>query len=167
MKSLLLWLWKALPLTPGMRFLAMWLLNSKFLLGVIGVVVDDRGRVLLLKHSYRPTIPWGLPSGWVKRGEQPQEALIREIREETGLEVQFVSVLQVSIDPDYPRIDLTMLCRVTHLHSYIQPRDPEIEAAGFFLPGDFPVPLFESQVDLIRLGLSQLGYTTPPPEARD
>jgi len=152
MKRFLLWLWKVLPMTPRMRFVAMWLMNQKFLLGVAGVVVDADGRVLLLDHSYRPTEPWGLPSGWVKgQGEQPQEALVREIREECGLEVAVLSVLHVRIDPVVPRIDLTMLCRPVGRTDGLAPRDAEIAAAGFFKPDEFPEGLQQVHRDLIRL----------------
>ncbi len=45
-------------------------------------------KILLLKHTYRDKYPWGIPSGWLKRGEQPMEALQREIKEETGMVVE-------------------------------------------------------------------------------
>jgi len=107
LKRFLLWLWRVLPMTRGTRFAALWRLN----LGVIGVVVDDAGRVLLLKHSYRNEFPWGLPAGWARRGEQPEETIVRELQEEVGLRVRVVSVLDARIDRTLPRTDLPLLCR--------------------------------------------------------
>jgi 8-oxo-dGTP pyrophosphatase MutT (NUDIX family) len=52
-------------------------------MGVAGAVLDDRGRVLLVKHRYNPG--WRLPGGGVDRGEPPQDAVLRELREEVGL----------------------------------------------------------------------------------
>ena len=51
-------------------------------------VIDDQGRVLLLWRHRFITDRWGweLPSGWVKRGEDPAEAARREVLEETGWE---------------------------------------------------------------------------------
>lgn len=69
--------------------------NPRFLVGVIGVVTDDRGAVLVLRHTYRPSFPWGLPSGWLKRGESVQAALERELHEETGYAVRFRRLLAV------------------------------------------------------------------------
>lgn len=52
---------------------------------VSGVVVDDAGRVLLERRA--DSGGWNLPSGAVDPGEQPADALAREVYEETGLRV--------------------------------------------------------------------------------
>lgn len=52
-------------------------------MGVAGAVIDDQGRILLVRHRYNPG--WRLPGGGVNRGEPPQEAVLRELREEVGL----------------------------------------------------------------------------------
>ncbi len=55
--------------------------------GAVGVVFDDRGRVLIVEHAFRTDFPWGLPGGWVERGEHPANTVARELREELKLEV--------------------------------------------------------------------------------
>jgi 8-oxo-dGTP pyrophosphatase MutT (NUDIX family) len=52
-------------------------------LGVSALVMDEAGRVLLVRHSYNPG--WRLPGGGVGRGEPPAEAVLRELGEEVGL----------------------------------------------------------------------------------
>ena len=47
-------------------------------LGVRAVVTDDRGRVLLVRHTY--LAGWWLPGGGVDRGETTQAAVVRELR---------------------------------------------------------------------------------------
>ena len=58
-------------------------LLSPTAMGVAGAVIDDRGRILLVKHRYNPG--WRLPGGGVNRGEPPQDAVLRELAEEVGL----------------------------------------------------------------------------------
>jgi ADP-ribose pyrophosphatase YjhB (NUDIX family) len=63
------------------------------------VVVDDEGRVLLARragevfHDY-----WDLPGGFLDEGEHPLDALRRELREETGLDVEPADFLGVWMD---------------------------------------------------------------------
>jgi 8-oxo-dGTP diphosphatase len=60
------------------------------LIGCVGAVVtDSRGRLLLIKRGHEPGAGlWSLPGGRVEPGETDAEALVREMREETGLEVE-------------------------------------------------------------------------------
>jgi len=56
--------------------------------GVLAAIVDGAGtRVLVASHLTRPSEPWGLPGGWLGKGELPEAGLCREVREELGLTV--------------------------------------------------------------------------------
>ena len=53
------------------------------------VIKDDPGRLLLIKRGHAPGAGlWSLPGGRIEPGETDAEALVREIREETGLAVE-------------------------------------------------------------------------------
>jgi 8-oxo-dGTP diphosphatase len=53
------------------------------------VIKDDQGRLLLIKRGHEPGAGlWSVPGGRVEPGETDAEALVREMREETGLTVQ-------------------------------------------------------------------------------
>ncbi|HEY1014258.1 MAG TPA: NUDIX domain-containing protein, partial [Herpetosiphonaceae bacterium] len=88
------------------------ILNTHFLLGVAGVVRDDEGRLLLFKHTYRKRYPWGLPGGWMSRGESPLEGLKREIYEESKLEIVPERLLLIGTSRDRPKMEFIVSARV-------------------------------------------------------
>lgn len=61
--------------------------------GVSAVVVDDGGRVLLTQRADNQR--WAVVSGILEPGEEPGPAVLREIREETGVEAELVRVTSV------------------------------------------------------------------------
>jgi ADP-ribose pyrophosphatase YjhB (NUDIX family) len=87
-------MWNGLG-APLRRNLA-WLGNAKFIHGVSAIVIDDEGKVLLLKHRFWKHQRWGLPGGLARRGETLSATLRRELREETGLDVRPAKLLQVN-----------------------------------------------------------------------
>jgi 8-oxo-dGTP pyrophosphatase MutT (NUDIX family) len=60
---------------------------------VAAVIRDAQGRLLLQEKSSGEA--WSLPAGGIELGESPQEAIIREVMEETGFEVQVERILAV------------------------------------------------------------------------
>jgi 8-oxo-dGTP diphosphatase len=86
-------LWKVMP-----REMRRWLtrrLHTSFTVSAAGIITNAGGQVLLLNHVLRPVSGWGLPGGFLDRGEQPEAALRRELREETGLDLTDVAICRV------------------------------------------------------------------------
>lgn len=69
-----------------------------------GVVVDSDRQLLLIQRKIRPFQgDWALPAGYQEVDESPQETAIREIGEETGIEVEVERLLDLVWVPDDPR----------------------------------------------------------------
>ncbi len=88
----------------------------------VGAIIEDRGRVLMVERGQEPLKGvWSLPGGGVEVGERLEDAVRREVREETGLEVEPVSVAEIfeRIMPDaagrteYHYVLIDYLCKVT------------------------------------------------------
>jgi len=88
-------LWRRFPGWAQRAFI--WCFNAHFLVGAVAVIRDGDGQVLLAHHTYRERGPWALPGGWVQRGENPADTIVREILEETGLRVEITSPLTVQV----------------------------------------------------------------------
>jgi len=70
-----------------MAGLASHLFAPRQAVGVLAVIVNAEGRVLLAHHATRPHAPWGLPGGWIDRRERPEDGVLREVAEELDLRV--------------------------------------------------------------------------------
>jgi ADP-ribose pyrophosphatase YjhB (NUDIX family) len=65
--------------------------------GVAAIIQDATGQILLQRRSDNGL--WGLPGGSVEIGESVRDAIVREVREETGLTVEVVRLIGVYSDP--------------------------------------------------------------------
>ena len=66
------------------------------------VITDDRGRLLLIRRGQPPSEGlWSLPGGRVEQGEDDGAAVVREVAEETGLQVQVGAVVG-TVERDAP-----------------------------------------------------------------
>src|SRR3954465_13858185 len=70
-----------------------------FLVGVTGVVINEAGEILL--HLRSDNGQWSLPGGALEPGEEPADAVVREIWEETGVKVVPERIVNVSSGADH------------------------------------------------------------------
>lgn len=112
------------------------------LAGVSVVITNLTGDVLLLKHSYGPSV-WGLPGGGLGRGEDPQAAALREVREELGVEL--MRIVPVGTLEEM----LSGSPHTAHIFTGVCDRQPrpdgrEVTEARFFPSHSLPEPLGET-----------------------
>jgi 8-oxo-dGTP diphosphatase len=142
-------IWRRTP--KAMRRWTVRLWHPRFSVTAGAVVTDSRGRVLLLKHRFRPGAGWGLPGGFIEKGEQPEDGLRRELREEIGLEVEQLKLFTTRAFKRPKQVEIVFRARAIG--------DPdqlsfEIEKAVWFLPSEFPAELPPDQSKLIKRALN-------------
>jgi ADP-ribose pyrophosphatase YjhB (NUDIX family) len=126
--------------------------------GVAGLVRDDEGRVLLLRHTYRPGRSWGLPGGGMHPGESLEECLQREMREETGLQIEISSLLSAAAHRDRKLVDMIFLCRLREGETLASFRpSAEVAEARFFSLDNLPEEMSQGQRRLIFVAYGQAG----------
>ncbi|MER7419128.1 NUDIX domain-containing protein [Micromonospora peucetia] len=108
---------------------------------VSAVVCDDAGKLLLGRRTDDGR--WSVVSGIIEPGEQPATAVVREVREEAGLEVEPVRLSSVVSHPHtYPNgdrcefLNLGFRCRLVGGTARIN--DDELLAVGWFPPDRLP-----------------------------
>jgi 8-oxo-dGTP diphosphatase len=85
--------------------------HERFLVGVTGLGVDSQGRVLLARHRFGAP-EWRFLGGFLSRRERVQDALAREVREETGLDAEVGPILEVVTGYRWARIELVFAYRI-------------------------------------------------------
>lgn len=85
-------------------------MKPQFTIGVFGIIKDDKDRVLLcLRNDYNFR---NLPGGGLEKWETPWEGVIREVKEETGLNVEVTSLAGVYSKPEKDEIVFSFECKV-------------------------------------------------------
>jgi len=128
--------------------------NARFSVTAGAIVIDDTGRLLLLKHVFRAGSGWGIPGGFIQAGEQPEEALRRELREEVGLELESAEIAFIRTLKRIKQIEILFFCRP---RGKAEPNSVEVEEIGWFSPDSLPRTLPEDQRLLIERALSYRG----------
>ena len=157
MKALVSKLYQCIP--PVVTRAVLFAVNATFNVSVAGMFLNSTGAVLLARHVFRRSYPWGLPGGFLKAGESPEAGALRELREELGIAGTIETVLGVN--------------RITscHLEIVVAGRvnddaamrfNGEIFEAGFFTIDALPEGLPPEQRAWIRRCLEAVGTEQPP-----
>lgn len=147
--SFLLSLWGRLPLPKYLRWAIVAAFVPKFAVGIAGVIFNEKDEILLFHHTYRgKRFPWGLPGGWLNPREDPPQAIVREIHEETGLHVRAMTPLLVENALIVRHLTIIYLCEITE--GTFHP-SPEVDAIQFFSREALPPMLLTQRESILRL----------------
>lgn len=148
-------------ITPVFR--AWWRLSRGMTLGVRGLVLDQTGRVLLVRHTY--VDGWFLPGGGVESGETALEALGREMAEEGGVALDGPPVL-VGVFSNAPGFanDHVLLYRIAAWRPCPPASDGEIAERGFFALDALPPGVTkgtQARLDELAAGAAPAAHWAP------
>ncbi|HVR34164.1 MAG TPA: NUDIX domain-containing protein [Acidimicrobiia bacterium] len=121
--------------------------------GAAVLLEDGAGRVLLVQRGSSATKAglWCVPCGYVDYGEEVRAAAAREVREETGLEVEVGDPVFVSSnfhDPEKLTVGIWFAGRI--VGGVAEAGDDAVDV-GWFEPGDLPPLAFETDAELFRV----------------
>ena len=122
----------AFPVRWQRRFLTA--AHDRFLVGVVGIGIDPQGRVLLARHRFGAP-EWRFLGGFLEKRERVQDALAREVREETGLEIEVGPLLEVVTGYRWQRVELIFAYRIAGGREALSDELLELRA---FDPTDLP-----------------------------
>lgn len=123
--------------------------QPRFTIGVVGVLVNEVGHILIVEHVFHPQISWGLPGGWIGRNEEPAEAVVRELEEELQLNITVKQILYVE-KPSKNHIDMAFLCESSNS---IGKLSNELLSYQWADPSQFP-PLKKFHKKAIKIALN-------------
>jgi ADP-ribose pyrophosphatase YjhB (NUDIX family) len=114
-----------------------------------GVIVEREGRILLVRRRLNPRRgKWSFPAGFVDFDEAPAQAAMRECREETGLEVEIIDLLDVIAEGGYGNADMVIVYRARTVAGQLRAAD-DVDRVAFFAPEELPPLAFRATREAI------------------
>ncbi|CAL0312297.1 unnamed protein product [Lupinus luteus] len=167
---------------PGYVMLTYWIpegpcmlpANASHQVGVGGFVINDNNEVLVVqeKHCSAATLGlWKMPTGFILEAEEIYTGAVREVKEETGVDTEFIEVIAFrhAHNVAFEKSDLFFVCMLRPLSSRIIVDEHEIEAAKWMPLVEFvkqPLiqedSMFKKIIDIFiaRLGKRYCGLAT-------
>lgn len=167
---------------PGYVMLTYWIpegpcmlpANASHQVGIGGFVINQNNEVLVVqeKHCSPATLGlWKIPTGFIHEAEEIYTGAVREVKEETGIDTEFIEVIAFRHvhNVAFEKSDLFFICMLKPLSSTITVDDLEIDAAKWMPLVEFveqPLiqedSMFKKIVDIFiaRLGKRYCGLST-------
>jgi len=129
-------------------------MKHNFSVGCFAVIFDEDKKVLLAHRRDRDL--WVLPGGAMESGESPYEAVIREVKEETGLDVEVDKFVGIYSKPKEDDIVLLFTCKKTGGELTINEEADKLEYCDV---SNLPVPINERHAGRIHDAMTASNHT--------
>jgi 8-oxo-dGTP pyrophosphatase MutT (NUDIX family) len=129
-------------------------------LGSAAAIFDAEGRILLVKHTYG-RFNWELPGGLGEPHESPMETVMREVREETGLDVDVKSLTGCYYEPAEDLLHFVFRCEPAQIGAVPSIGSAEISEWRYWLTSELPRPI--SDFTIRRIQDATQGMQLPMP----
>lgn len=112
------------------------------------VIVAHEGKILMVKRDIEPMMGrWSFPSGYVDRGEVVEEAAMREVREETNVEVELDRLLGVYSSRGAP---VVLVAFAASVQGGVAEAGDETQAVAWFPADELPLLPFPNDDAIMR-----------------
>src|SRR5215211_149454 len=132
MRRFLLQVWRILP--SWTQLILSRIIRPRFQVFSAAIILNQDNQILLVKSTYQRFHPWGIPGGGLEKGESTEEAVIREVWEETNFIVQIEKLFLVKTFAT-DKVVTYYLCIIKD--GIFQPSD-EVSEYGYFSPDHLP-----------------------------
>lgn len=106
--------------------------------GAFAVIENAEGHVLCVRHAYGDQL-WALPGGFVESRDTPDTAVIREVREESNIEIQVGKLIGIYAKPYAEDVVIAFAGKLIKQEKFTPTR--EIAEIGFFPVDKLPMPM--------------------------
>ncbi|KAJ8637104.1 hypothetical protein MRB53_011371 [Persea americana] len=130
-------------------------INATHRVGIGAFVMNDKKEVLVVQEKsglFQGTGIWKFPTGVIDEGEDISAGAIREVKEETGIDAEFIEVLafRQSHKSFFEKSDLFFVCMLRPLSFDIQKQESEIEAAQWMPIEEYAVQPSVKKHELLK-----------------
>lgn len=126
------------------------------------IFIEQDSRVLLVRRAMNPERgKWALPAGYIDDGEDPHDAAIREVREETGLDIVITRLVDVQRGPTALGASIVIIYTAQVTGGTAQALDDAAAVQWFAASDPLPEFAFESTRQMLAAWIAAKTGNTP------